>query len=315
MGFPMFCRGFSKWLTVLFLLPAASLWAADTRTPTQEGIVYGVADGQQLTMDYYAPKGPGPHPIAIIIHGGGYQRGNSKSGSEAYCADFLAPAGYAVFSINYRLAPKYPYPYMVYDVERAVRFLRQNAARLDGRPDRIALVGGSAGGFLSNMVGLLDLPGDPRAPDPIDRQSAQVQAVVTLYAQSSFANVPLNVDVHALLDPLIQQKGEAEALRASAPITYVHKGDPPFLQILGDRDEYIPFSEATNLDRALHQVGVSSEIIRIPGGMHGTGGWYKLPGVPDWEVQMTEWLNKTLGHQGPVGEGVKKRQPIASVTR
>src|SRR5579862_5271294 len=97
--------------------------------PTQEGIVYGVADGQALTMDYYAPKGAGPHPIAIIIHGGGYQRGNSKSGSEAYCADFLAPAGYAVFSINYRLAPKYPYPYMVYDVQRAIRFIRHNASR------------------------------------------------------------------------------------------------------------------------------------------------------------------------------------------
>ena len=108
-------------------------WSAEVRVPTQEGIVYGVADGQQLTMDYYAPKGPGPHPIAVIIHGGGYQRGTSKSGSEAYCADFLAPAGYAVFSINYRLAPKYPYPYMVYDVERAVRFLRHNATRWDAQ--------------------------------------------------------------------------------------------------------------------------------------------------------------------------------------
>src|ERR1017187_1630856 len=84
--------------------------AAETRTPTEEGIVYGVADGQTLTMDYYAPKGGGVHPIVIIIHGGGYHGGDSKSGSEAYGADFLAPAGYAVFSINYRLAPKYPYP-------------------------------------------------------------------------------------------------------------------------------------------------------------------------------------------------------------
>ncbi len=99
--------------------------------------MYGVADGQQLTMDYYAPKGPGPHPIAIIIHGGGYQRGNSKSGSEAYCADFLAPAGYAVFSINYRLAPKYPYPYMVYDVERAIRL--SATMRAVGMESRIAL--------------------------------------------------------------------------------------------------------------------------------------------------------------------------------
>jgi acetyl esterase/lipase len=158
------------------------------------------------------------------------------------------------------------------------------------------------------MVGLLNLPGDPSASDPVDRESAQVQAVVTLFAQSSFATVPLNADVHALLDPLIKEKGEAEALREASPITYVSKSDPPFLQILGDKDEYIPFTEATNLDAALRKVGVPSQIIRIPGGMHGTGGWSKLPGVPDWEVQMTEWLNHTLGHQGPVGEGVRKRE-------
>ena len=92
------------------------------------------------------------------------------------------------------------------------------------------------------------------------------------------------------------------------------KGDPPFLQILGDKDEYIPFSEATNLDAALRKVGTHSEIIRIPNGMHATGGWYRVPNVPDWEVQMTQWLNKTLGHKGPVGEGVRKREPAAAPT-
>ena len=294
----------------LALLAASSLaFAADVRTPTQEGIVYGVADGVQLTMDYYAPKGPGVHPIAIIIHGGGYQRGDSKSGSEAYCADFLAPAGYAVFSINYRLAPKYPYPYMVYDVERSVRYLRHNAAKWHADPARIALVGGSAGGFLSNMAGLRGGPGDPQAQDPVDRESAKVQAVVTLFAQSSFATVPLNADVHALLDPLIRQKGEATALREASPITYVSADAPPFLQILGDKDEYIPFTEATNLDSALRRLGVPSQVIRIPGGKHGTGGWHKLPNVPDWERRMVEWLNATLHHEGPIGEGIRKREP------
>src|SRR6201994_2859821 len=197
---------------LLVLALTVSSFAADTRTPTQENIVYGTADGQQLTMDYYAPKGPAPHPIAIIMHGGGYRRGDSKSGSEAYCADFLAPAGYAVFSINYRLAPKYPYPYMVQDVEQAVRFLRQHARQWHAQGNRIALVGGSAGGVLSNMVGLQNLP------------DARVQAVVTLFAQSSFATVPLNADVHALLDPLIHQKGEAAALKEASPITYVKAG-------------------------------------------------------------------------------------------
>src|ERR1700719_2171565 len=295
----------------LLLLMACAVTLAAVKS--EDGIVYGEAGGEKLTMDYYRPAGPAPHPIAIIIHGGGYVGGTSKNGSEAYCADFLAPAGYAVFSVNYRLAPKYPYPYMVYDVQRAVRFLRHNASRWDGQANRIALVGGSAGGFLSNMVGLLNAPGDGTAADPVDRESAQVQAVVTLFAQSSFATVPLNADVHALLDPLIQEKGEAEALRVASPISYVSKGDPPFLQILGDKDEYIPFSEATNLDAALRKVGVRSEIIRIPGGMHGTGGGDEVPGVPDGEVQMTEWLNRTLGHQGALGEGVRKREPAGGV--
>ncbi len=295
---------------MLALLAASSLaFAADVRTPTQEGIVYGVADGVQLTMDYYAPKGPGVHPIAIIIHGGGYQRGDSKSDSEAYCADFLAPAGYAVFSINYRLAPRYPYPHMVYDVERSVRYLRHNAAQWHADPARIALVGGSAGGFLSNMAGLRGGLGNTDARDPVDRESAKVQAVVTLFAQSSFATVPLNRDVHALLDPLIRQKGEAAALREASPITYVSADAPPFLQILGDKDEYIPFTEATNLDSALRKLGVASQVIRIPGGTHGTGGWHKLPNVPDWERRMVEWLNATLHHDGPIGEGIRKREP------
>jgi alpha-L-fucosidase 2 len=286
-----------------------------TRVPTEDGVVYGVADGQQLTMDYYAPKGPAPHPIAVIIHGGGYHGGDSKSGSEAYVADFLAPAGYAVFSVNYRLTPQYPYPFMVLDVQRAVRFIRHNASRWNADPDKLALVGGSAGGFLSNMVGLLNAPGDPQAADPVDRESAQAQAVVSLYAQSSFEFVPMNSAVHGLLDSLIAQKGEKEAIREASPITYVAKDDPPLLEILGDHDEYIPFSEATNLRDALHKVGVRCDIIRIPGGRHGTPAWRNLPNIPDWEREMTEWLNARLGHQGPIGEGIRPRVAAAAATR
>jgi alpha-L-fucosidase 2 len=298
-------------LIALCIAPSILL-GEDARTPTMDGLVYGTADGQPLTMDYYAPKGNGVHPIAIIIHGGGYHGGDSKNGSEAYVADFLWPAGYAVFSVNYRLAPKYPYPYMVEDVERAVRFIRHNAKTWNADPTKIALVGGSAGGFLSNMVGLKNAPGDAKAADPVDRESARAQAVVSLYAQSSFEFVPLNADVHRLLDPLIAEKGEKEAIKEASPITYVAKDDPPFLEILGDQDEYIPFSEATNLQAALKKVGVRCDIIRIPGGKHGTGGWNKIPGVPDWEREMTAWLNARLDHRGPIGEGIRSRVPATA---
>ncbi|MGD0620080.1 MAG: alpha/beta hydrolase, partial [Bryobacteraceae bacterium] len=163
---------------------------------------YGEADGEKLTMDYYAPAGPGPHPIAIIIHGGGGVSGTSRNGSEAYCAEFLAPAGYAVFSINYRLAPKYPYPDMLQDVERAIRYIRYHASEWDANRNKIALVGGSAGGWLSNMAGLIGAPGDPSAKDPVDRESANVQAVVTLFGPSDFRGKPINASLHAVVDPL-----------------------------------------------------------------------------------------------------------------
>ena len=137
---------------------------------SQVGIVYGEAGGEKLTMDYFPPAGPAPHPVAIIIHGGGFIGGTSKNNSEAYCADFLAPAGYAVFSINYRLAPKYPYPAMVEDVERAIRYsgTTQKMERRSG-PDR---AGGRIGRrLLKQYGGVLNAAGIKGAKDPVDRSA------------------------------------------------------------------------------------------------------------------------------------------------
>ena len=291
----------------LCLLFTAS--AAEPRIPTRDGIVYGEAAGEKLTMDYYAPAGHGPHPIAIIIHGGGFTGGTSKNGSEAYCADFLTPAGYAVFSINYRLAPKYPYPAMVQDVQRAIRFIRAHASEWSAQPKRIALVGGSAGGYLSNMAGLLNSPGDKTSRDPVERESARVQAVVTLFGPSDFRGKPMNENVHALLDAPIHEKGQNAVLTEASPITHVLKSAPPFLLIHGDKDEAVPYAESTNLQDALRSAGVRCDLIRIPNGPHATGGWYKVPGVPDWERQMTEWLNQRLNHKAPIGLGIRVRAP------
>src|SRR5215470_6886936 len=193
----------------LLLLACATAFAA---AKSEDGIVYGEAGGEKLTMDYYPPSGPAPHPVAIIIHGGGYIHGTSKNNSEAYCAQFLAPAGYAVFSINYRLAPKYPYPAMVEDVERAIRYIRHNAKKWDADPKRIALVGGSAGGYLSNMVGILEGSGIKGAKDPVDRMSARVQAVVTLFGPSDLRGQPVSENLKQFLGPLIEKKGLDAAL-------------------------------------------------------------------------------------------------------
>jgi acetyl esterase len=291
---------------LLILLTGALAFAA---AKSEDGIVYGEAGGEQLTMDYYPPAGPAPHPVAIIIHGGGYVGGTSKNGSEAYCADFLAPAGYAVFSINYRLAPKYPYPAMVEDVERAIRFIRHNAKKWQADPNRIALVGGSAGGYLSNMVGVLQAPAVKGAKDPVDRASARVQAVVTLFGPSDFRGSEPKGGTKSLLAPLIEQKGVEAALAEASPVMHVTSDAPPFLLIHGDRDQSVPLVQSTQMQAALKANNVRCDLIIIPKGPHATGSWHQIPGVPNWEQQMTDWLNTALDHQGPVGEGIRKRAP------
>src|SRR5260221_11017869 len=147
-----------------FMLLFFTCVASFASAKSEDGIVYGEAGGEKLTMDYYPPAGSAPHPIAIIIHGGGFVGGTSKNNSEAYCADFLAPAGYAVFSINYRLAPKFPYPAMGEDVQRAIRYVRRNAKKGNADPKRIGLGGGSAGGCHSEMERVVKRPGVKEAP-------------------------------------------------------------------------------------------------------------------------------------------------------
>ncbi|MGE5646202.1 MAG: alpha/beta hydrolase [Acidobacteriota bacterium] len=272
------------------ILPAILLAAAllPAAVKSEDGLVYGEAAGQKLTMDYYPPDGPGPHPIAIIIHGGGFVGGTSKNGSEAYCADFLAPAGYAVFSINYRLAPQFPLSAMVEDVHTAVRYIRRNAKKWNADPGRIALVGGSAGGYLSNMAGVTG------------RGDTAVEAVVTLFGLSYLPAMPMRGDVKSLLGP------KNDAVDAS-PVTHVSRNAPPFLLIHGDKDEAVPFDQSLRMQKVLRAAGVRCDLLVIPNGPHATGSWHRIPGVPDWERQMTVWLNGVLHHDGPVGAGIRER--------
>ena len=84
---------------------------------------------------------------------------------------------------------------------------------------------------------------------------------------------------------------------------------PPFLFVHGDHDESVPFMQSIELMDALAAAGVRTHLILIPNGIHGTWTWPKLPGVPDWEREMTEWLNHVLCHSGPIGAGMEERKP------
>ena len=266
--------------------------------PRDARITAVIAVGAQ-TMDYYAAEGAGPHPAVVIVHGGGFTGGTPRNGSEAYCADFLTPAGYAVFSTSYRLAPGATFTEMVEDVQASVRFVSRNAAKYGVDAGKIVVLGGSAGGYISNMAGLAE-------PTVVDGVSDRLAAVVTLYGIS---------DVRTMPDPGFVAKnhliGPGEptvaGLAAASPITHVKAGAPPFLFVHGSKDESVPLAQSETLQAALRGEGDKADLIVIPGGPHGTWLWPKLAGVPDWEKEMVKWLNGVLGHVGVAGKGIEAR--------
>jgi acetyl esterase/lipase len=157
-----------------------------TQSPvtTHTDIVFAEHDGTQLLGDLYLPQGVAKAPVLIGVHGGGWQLGNRKFYNNM--GAYLAGNGIAVFAIEYRLmAPRVKtYPGAVYDVRAAVQFVRAQAGELGLDPERIGLIGDSAGAHLSALVALA---GSEAAfstsykSDPYADISPKVKAVVGFY--------------------------------------------------------------------------------------------------------------------------------------
>jgi acetyl esterase/lipase len=148
----------------------------------RKDVVYATHDGVALAGDLYRPKGAGPFPVLVAVHGGGWRLG-ARSAYQ-YWGPYLAARGYAMFTISYRLSGKgrKTYPQAVNDVCAALQFVRGEAGALNLDPERIALLGASAGAHLS---GLAALSGDTFAKAyPQDKHAAvstKVKALVGIY--------------------------------------------------------------------------------------------------------------------------------------
>src|SRR3954467_4411695 len=163
----------------------AILFSAAAQAALLSDVEYGRVDQASLRMDVRTPPGQGPFAALILVHGGGWVRGD-RTWNMAPLFEPLAYAGFATFSISYRLATDFfQFGAAIDDVRLAVRHVRENAARYNIDPHRIALVGESAGGHLAAMAALLD-PGS-------------VQAVVGLYT-------PVDLELLARTSPVVPEQ-------------------------------------------------------------------------------------------------------------
>lgn len=237
-----------------------------------------VRDGhERQKLDLYLPeRGEEPWPVIVWIHGGAWKAG-SKDGCLA--ARFTA-RGYAVASVNYRLSQHAVFPAQIEDCKAAVRWLRVHAAehRLD--PERFATWGSSAGGHL---VALLGATGDVKDFDRGEHLefSSRVQAVCDWFGPTDFllmdrAGSRMKHDAADSPESLLVggaiQENKAKVAVAN-PITYVSRGDAPFLIVHGDADPLVPFNQSELLRDALVKAGVSVTLHPIKGGGHGGTGF------------------------------------------
>jgi acetyl esterase/lipase len=167
-------------------------------------------------------------------------------------------------SIDYVLASKTKatWPQNLYDCKTAVRWLRKNAARLQIDPDRIGVIGGSAGGHLSAMV-TLTTPADGLDPkEPYGEFSCRVSCGVDLYG---IADLPTYHDASMLGKTFAEAP---ELYRLASPVTYVRSNSPPILIIHGTADTTVNVKQSELFGDVLKKAGADYQLILIPGAQH-----------------------------------------------
>ena len=209
-------------------------------------------------------------------------------------------AGYTVFAINHRAAPRFHHPAAVEDGQRAVRFIRYPANRFAIAPERIGGFGYSSGAHIIAMLAALDGAGDGVATDPVERESATLQRFVAGATPSDLL-VPLGSQLSTnavtsligLMVPPWEGQGSEEyrAYRRASPVDHVTAGDAPMLLIHGDADEEVPFKHAELMRAALQNGKVPVSVLRIQGGTHGN---LQTKDGPDYLSEMVRWHDRHL---------------------
>lgn len=294
---------------------------------TITGIIYSqVLDTRSvraLRMSLLVPRTKDLKPAVVYYPGGGFTSASHDKYIEMRSA--LAKAGFVVAAVEYRTVPD-KFPALLEDGKAAVRYLRAHATQLGIDPSRIGVLGDSAGGYLSQMMGLTNGDKSFDRGDFID-QSSEVQAVATLYGISNLLNIgegfaPEIEKVHA--SPAVTEAllvhGPAFATFAGAAITsdadkalkaspmgHLEGSKPPFLIMHGSSDTLVSPVQSKQLFEALKARNDKADYILIDGAAHGDVTWYQPPVIQS----VVDWFLKSLGT--PIKGGGVSAGPAANL--
>lgn len=264
---------------------STALRAAEVR----KDIEYARPGGVSLTLDASVPEGAGPFPAVIVVHGGGFAQGDKQTFVKPLFAPLTA-ARFAWFTINYRLAPQYPFPAATDDVSTAIEWVRAHAAEYKADPKRIALIGESVGAYLVDYAAI-------EAP-----KGAHVNAVVSFYGPHDLL-YEIQEQYHGIVNPVFQafagvtspvDAAGIKRFKEISPYYLVHKHLPPFLLIHGTDDKVVFYEQSVKFRRALEDHDVRCELFTVEGAGHGIESWEDSTAKQAYKDKMIEWLRVNL---------------------
>lgn len=246
---------------------AMALAGCSVRSPAQSD--YEVSRDQAYVdqaherqhADIYVPSGAGPFPAVLLIHGGGWARGEPADMDKF--AQRLVASGYVVMNLGYRLAPAFRYPAQSLDVAAAHRYLEAQAPRWKVDPTRVGVMGYSAGGHLALMLGL---------DEPSTRH--RVRAVVSGAGPTDLTRYPESPYLHKLIG---EYAGHEAEYRAASPLFLASSDDPPTLMYHGTWDLLVDIEQSRLLAAALKAEGAPYQLLEVSLSGHATtflvDGW------------------------------------------
>jgi len=283
---------------------------ADSEINLLKDIVYHKSksvDGEpmSLSMDLLTYKDDKIRPCVVYVVGGGFSSASKER--NLYDRFEVAKAGYVVASVQYHVISNGIYSDAVKDVKAAIRYLRANAKEYGINPDKIAVWGESAGGYLAAMVGTTN--GVKEFEEGENRnQSSDVQVAIDVYGLSDLTKIGVDYDEAAanahftLISPdgkFIHGKNSGltsldkpEVVAKANPINYVDKNDPPFLLLHGTQDVSVSPSQTLLMHNALREAGVNSTRYVLEGARHASAEFSD----PQVITIIVDFLDKHLKH-------------------
>lgn len=270
----------------------------------ESNVIFGMYSGLALLMDVRYPDSPNGYGIVVIKgsawHTGlGYDAHQLKAPRSSWVdvINALLDAGYTLFDINHRAAPRFRYPAAVEDAQRAVRYVRHNAKVFAIDADNIGAFGGSSGGHLVCLLGVLDGYGNPADTDSVNHTSSKVQCTVAYNPVTDLLRRREGAAVASLMGMRLSRRDSSSSIHqkyvTASPISHVSSDDAPLLLVHGDADPIVPFEQSQLMLEALSQAGAEVKLLPVPGGGHGVQ-FRGAANPPDYIKESVQWFDRYL---------------------